>query len=191
MWNLKRAMPYAHQEEALSESGRRGQAEVVTARVTGTVGDGPSRLEWGTYRFLLRVTPEGGEATFEVRLHMRLPGNVSGEVGTRFPVLFDAKNHEFMIVDPSVVPRSKEELVTAKLYAPGLQDLLGGTGLDSDALVEQARERWSDGAQSAIPPPRVALSVQSRIEQLDQLKAAGLIDDAQYQAKMQKLTKQL
>jgi len=123
MWNLKRAMPYKELEKTLSASGRRGQAEVVKARVTGTVGDGLTHLEeWGTYKFLLRVTPDGDETPFEVSLHMRLPGNVSGSPGTKFPVLFDPNSHGFMIVDPSIVPRTKEELLTARNFAPGLPD---------------------------------------------------------------------
>ena len=143
MWSVKRAMPYKEQEKALLGSGRRGQAEIVSSRFTGTVGDGRARLqEWGTYKFSLRVTPDGDEAPFDVSLHMRLPGNVSGERGTRFPVLFDPENHQFMIVDPSIVPRSKEELLTARNYAPSL-DATGGPA-SPEILAEVAARELAD-----------------------------------------------
>jgi hypothetical protein len=115
----------------------------MMSRVTGTVGDGLSRLEdWGTYKFSLRVTPDGGDAPFVASLHMRLPGNVSGERGTKFPVLFDPENHQFMIVDPGIVPRSKEQLLTARNYAPSL-DATGGPA-SPEILADVAARELAD-----------------------------------------------
>jgi hypothetical protein len=181
MLNPKRALSYNERERILAESGRHGRAEVVKARVTGTVWDGMVSVEeWGTFRFLLRVTPEG-DAPFEVRLHMRLPGNVDGSPGTTFPVLFDPNDHGFMIVDPSIVPRTKEELLTAKIYAAPLSDTPA-------AFTAGALKGRGDVDQSAASPTQFSSSVQMQLDQLEQLKAANLIDDSHYEAKKQKLT---
>ncbi|MGO9752529.1 MAG: hypothetical protein ACLP8S_26735 [Solirubrobacteraceae bacterium] len=184
MWSAKKALPYHRQEEILQLSGQHGEAKVITARVTGSVTDGPPNyLAWGMCRFLLQVTPDDGQEPFEIRVHMRIPGNVGCEIGTRFPVLFDPDNHQFTIVDPVIVPRTREDPLNSKLYTASMQP--GGLGAPrTPAQLEQIQE----GLKNIAPPSQFTLTPQARIAQLDQLKAAGLIDDAQYQAKVAKLT---
>jgi hypothetical protein len=143
MWSFKRVMPYTEQEKTLLASGRRGQAEIVTARPTGTVWDvHVSPDEWGTFKVALRVTPDGAEAPFDVTLRMRLPPNVSGERSTVFPVLFDPENHEFLIVDPGIVPRTREESVAARIYAPELD--ASGSPVSAETLGALAAQRLAD-----------------------------------------------
>jgi hypothetical protein len=61
----------------------------------------------------------------------------------------------------------------------------------ANASMEQAMKNLRDGAGGATPPTTFAPDVQSRIEKLEQLKAAGLIDAGQYEAKKQKLLDEL
>jgi hypothetical protein len=70
----------------------------------------------------------------------------------------------------------------------GLSQTYGGA---ANAAMEQAMKNLRDGTQGALPPTTFAPDLQSRIEQLDRLKAGGLIDEAQYKAKKQKLIDQL
>jgi len=61
----------------------------------------------------------------------------------------------------------------------------------ANASMEQAMKNLRDGTGGATPPTTFAPDVQSRIEKLEQLKAAGLIDAGQYEAKKQKLLDEL
>jgi hypothetical protein len=70
----------------------------------------------------------------------------------------------------------------------GMAQTYSGT---ANASMEQAMKNLRDGAGGATPPTTFAPDVQSRIEKLEQLKAAGLIDAGQYEAKKQKLLDEL
>jgi Short C-terminal domain len=61
----------------------------------------------------------------------------------------------------------------------------------ANAAMEQAMKNLRDATGGATPPTTFAPDVQSRMQKLDQLKQAGLIDDAQYEAKKQQLLDQL
>jgi hypothetical protein len=61
----------------------------------------------------------------------------------------------------------------------------------ANASMEQAMKNLRDGTGGATPPTTFAPDIQSRIEKLEQLKAAGLIDAGQYEAKKQKLLDEL
>jgi hypothetical protein len=70
----------------------------------------------------------------------------------------------------------------------GMAQTYSGT---ANASMEQAMKNLRDGAGGATPPTSFAPDIQSRIEKLEQLKAAGLIDAGQYEAKKQKLLDEL
>lgn len=61
----------------------------------------------------------------------------------------------------------------------------------AQAATAQAMQNLRDGTAGVAPPAGAVPDVETRMRQLDQLKAAGLIDDQQYQAKKQKLIDQL
>jgi hypothetical protein len=62
----------------------------------------------------------------------------------------------------------------------GLAQTYGGA---ANAAMEQAMKNLRDGTSGTTPPTTFAPDIQSRIQKLEDLKASGLIDDAQYQAK--------
>lgn len=67
------------------------------------------------------------------------------------------------------------------------QSTYGGA---TNAAYEQAMKNLRDGTAAAgipMPPTAGAADVHSRLEQLDKLKASGLIDQAQYDTKKQKI----
>jgi hypothetical protein len=70
----------------------------------------------------------------------------------------------------------------------GMAKTYGGA---ANAAMEQAMKNLRDGTAGATPPMTGAPDIQSRIQKLDQLKASGLIDDAQYQAKKQQMLDEL
>jgi hypothetical protein len=70
----------------------------------------------------------------------------------------------------------------------GMSKVYGGA---ANASMEQAMKNLRDGTGGNTPPMTSAPDMQSRLEKLDQLKSAGLIDDAQYAAKKQQLLDEL
>ncbi len=70
----------------------------------------------------------------------------------------------------------------------GLAQTYGGA---ANAAMEQAMKNLREGTGGNVPPTPFQPDVQSRMEQLEQLKQAGLIDDAQYESKKQQLLDQL
>jgi hypothetical protein len=70
----------------------------------------------------------------------------------------------------------------------GLAQTYGGA---ANAAMEQAMKNLREGKPDVDLPTTFAADTQSRIQKLDQLKESGLIDEAQYQAKKQKLIDEL
>jgi hypothetical protein len=64
----------------------------------------------------------------------------------------------------------------SKTYGPATQ-----------AAMDQAMKNLREGTDGNVPPTTFQPDAQSRIEKLEQLKKAGLIDDAAYEAKRQKI----
>jgi hypothetical protein len=70
----------------------------------------------------------------------------------------------------------------------GLAKTYGGA---ANAAMEQAMKNLRDGTGGNLPAGTSGLDIQSRIEKLEELKKSGLIDEAQYEAKKQKLLDEL
>jgi hypothetical protein len=212
-------LPHKRLEKRLVASGRSGQAEVLEAAIprtymtSGITYDDDMLVPWD---LALRVTPET-EPPFEVRLRMQIHCRLTLSPGIVFKVLYDPEDHQRMVADPSALPRNDVEasaayrigMLSAQGYdTAGLEDQVkSATDLDAaEALIDNAvsdqvaarnnsamaelLKARRDGTRVAQPPPGFAPDVASRIEQLDRLKQAGLINDEQYRVKRQKLIDQ-
>jgi putative oligomerization/nucleic acid binding protein len=108
---------------------------------------------------------------------MEVPIKISRDDPQRIAVQWDAQMAEIAAAGG-----------TQAAVMDGLAKTYGGA---ANAAMEQAMKNLRDGTGGNPPPTTYAPDIQSRIEKLEELKAAGLIDDAQYAAKKQTLIDQL
>ncbi len=201
----------AHKLEAsLVDSGRPAKATVLEARQAATrlqeaVGFKPGEL-FVAWLAALRVEPES-EPAFELRLKIDVRDTITLVSGFTLQVLYDPADPTRMTVDPKTVPRTTDDALAwfarAQAEAEGfdLTGLEGATGPEIDEAVRRTRNEAvnrsmaeslkarREGAQgpTTTPPAQFRVDIATKIEQLDRLQAAGLIDDAQYQTKKQQL----
>ena len=194
---------YDRLEKSLLKSGTSATATVLEAQQaptfweSGGLGgqDNPSHIPWAV---ALRVAPDGGGSEFEVRQKLRVPYYMDLAPSQTLQVLYDPGDPTRMVLDPRTVPQTADEASAAYARA-----MLGSMGADTSGLenapnaetvaeivgtrhrdaanetiqrVEQAR-----AAGAPIPPTLTAAQVQLTLQHMDNLRAAGLIDDARYE----------
>jgi transposase-like protein len=104
---------------------------------------------------------------------MEIPIKISRDDPTKIAVQWDAQKAQIAAAGGST-PAVMEAL--AKTYGPATQ-----------AAMDQTMSNLRQGTGANPPPMTSQADPQSRIEKLEQLKNAGLIDDATYEAKKQKI----
>jgi hypothetical protein len=181
-------------ETRLTEQGRAAQAEVL-AKHRGAMDRSNFTVRRIKWQLSLRVTPTG-EPAFEVAYSQWLPPSYEPVVGQIFDVLYDPADRSQVVVDPradspltkameiqqSAGPTAEEQRVAAQEFMALTNPAIAKVNAELEARL------------TASPPPvpdRLQPDIASRLEQLDRLMKAGLIDDNQYQAKRQKLLDQL
>jgi hypothetical protein len=108
---------------------------------------------------------------------MQVPIKISRDDPQKIAVQWDAQNAAIAAAGGSM----------AAVQA-GLAQTYGGA---ANAAMEQAMQNLRQGTQGNVPPMTSQPDAQSRIEKLDQLKQAGLIDETQYAAKKQQILDEL
>ena len=104
---------------------------------------------------------------------MEIPIKISKDDPTKIAVQWDAQ---------------KAQIAAAGGSTPAVLDGISKTyGAATQAAMDQAMKNLREGAGGNTPPMTSQPDAQSRIEKLEQLKSAGLIDDATYEAKKQKI----
>jgi hypothetical protein len=201
-------------ERSLLTHGRPAKATVLDAQRVGVWWNNASGFKPGElfipWRAALHVEPET-EPAFDIQLEIHVRDLVTLEAGFTVQVLYDPSDHTRMVVDPRSSPKTVDE--STAWYA---RSHLAATGADisgledapnAQAVADIVTRRKAEAANQAMaetlkarregtqsPRPAASAGLQSdaasRIEQLDRLKNAGLIDDAQYLSKRQRLLNQ-
>lgn len=212
-------VPHERLEKRLVASGRHARAEVlqaslpVTYTTSGITFDDNMIVPWDLE---LHVTPDT-EPEFDVRLRMHIHNLLTLSPGIVFQVLYDPEDHQKMVADPSALPKTTVEgsimyelgsMSARGIDTTGMQDVVNSATLEAaqeiihrrvseqvaarnnTAMAETLKAR-REGTHTAPPPAGFAPDVSSRLEQLDRLKKAGLIDEQQYETKKQRLIDQL
>jgi len=104
---------------------------------------------------------------------MEIPVKVDRDNPQRIAVQWDAQRASIAAAG------GQEEAVLE-----GMAKTYGGA---ANAAMEQAMKNLRQGTGGSLPPTTGAMDVQSRLEKLEQLRASGLIDEAQYSTKKQKI----
>ncbi len=149
------------QAENLMATGVRAVGTITNVRDTGmTVNDNP-RVE-----MTFRVEPLDGSPAFEARKTKVVSRVQIPQMGQRYPVWFDAQ-------DPSVFAYAVVQDDTGRAQIAAM--FPGAFGADGSGVGMVAPP-----APVAADPAGGASAIADRIRQLDALKAAGVVDDAEY-----------
>ena len=95
--------------ERATKSGKRAQAEVISADWAlrmGGMRTGDVAFPW---HVALRVTPEDGSPPFDLETKMEIPELVTPRRGMTLQVIYNPKKPEVIIVDPATAPRDAQE----------------------------------------------------------------------------------
>ncbi len=196
-------------EESLVAHGLPARATVIEARLADTrlaeaSGFKPGE-KFNKWLAALRLEPEEG-TPFEVRLEMQVRDTITLESGFKLDVLFDPADTSRIAVDPKIVPRTIEDELTwlarARAEAQGF-DLTGLEDANATEIQAVIRERRSERANQEIAaalksrhdgahgppsgPSGVRADKDAKLEQLERLRSANLIDQAQYEASRQRI----
>lgn len=144
--------------EDLMATGTKAVGTIVHVRDTGTTINDNPRVE-----MTFRVQPLDGSAPFEASKTKTVSRVQIPQAGQRYPIWFDAE-------DPATFAYATVDDATGRAQIVALfGDAFGpdgsGVGL---------------AAAPAAPAAAGAPDVADRIRQLDALKAAGVVDDAEY-----------
>ena len=104
---------------------------------------------------------------------MEIPIKISKDDPTKIAVQWDAQKAQIAAAGGST--------------AAVLEGISKTYGAGTQAAMDQAMNNLRQGTGGNLPPMTFQPDAQSRIEKLEQLKSAGLIDDATYEAKKQKI----
>jgi len=163
--------PYKLLEKSLLASGSVAKAEVLSAEPAASAWDSGvtyTNNPMESWEVSLRVTPPE-EPTFEVSLRMRISSYVSIARGAVLDVLYDPKKHTRIIVDPRTVPQSASEMMASATEVRDAE-MLAAAARNNAQMAEFLKNRRQG---TAAPRGNVA----SRLEQLERLKQAGMIDE--------------
>lgn len=140
-------------------------------------------------RFAMKIPievhpPQGEPYTIDyVFPTVRMQAAISA--GMEIPVKIDRENPQRVAVQWDA---QKAAIAAAggqeEAVLEGLAKTYGGA---ANAAMEQAMKNLREGTGGSLPAMTGAVDVQSRLEKLEQLKASGLIDEAQYSTKKQKI----
>jgi len=171
----------------------RGEREILQTGITamGVVRGFPNVIPGDRFAMTIPIEvhpPEGLPYTIDyvfptVRMQaalsagMEVPIKISKDDPQRIAVQWDAQQAAIAAAGGSM----------AAVQA-GMAKTYGGA---ANAAMEQAMQNLRQGTQGNVPPMTSQPDARSRIEKLDQLKEAGLIDDAQYEAKKQQIIDQI
>jgi hypothetical protein len=104
---------------------------------------------------------------------MEIPIKISTEDPNKIAVQWDAQKAQIAAAGGSMAAVTE---ALSSTYGPATQ-----------AAMDQAMKNFREGTSGSVPVTTSQPDAQSRIEKLDQLKNAGLIDEAAYNAKKQKI----
>lgn len=146
--------------ENLIASGLRGVGVVVDVRDTGmTVNDNPR------VKMVFRVEPLDGSAPFEAKKTSTVSRVAIPRAGDRYPVWFDGEDHETWMY--AVVADDN-----------GRQQIRAMFGVAAETMTGM-------GGPAVASAPVAAVAEQGpleRLEKLSELRAAGVLDDAEFEA---------
>lgn len=149
--------------ENLVATGARAVGTITRVRDTGmTINDNP-RVE-----MVFHVQPLDGAGAFEVSKTKTVSRVQIPQPGQRYPVWYDAEDPSSFVFAAAVDPGEGRQQIVA-LFGDAFGPDGSGVGLAA-----------APAAPAAAPSPAPAADVTQRIAQLDALKAAGVVDDAEY-----------
>lgn len=189
--------PSRHTRRHLEDQGRRAAATVLEIGKRGmAITTGAGQLVTDTevaLKLRLRVEPEG-EAPFEVRTKLRFPQLAIPSVGSRIAVVYDPDDHESIMRDDSpgatigavLGGRGEradiaEQVLTAHSQGASVADLQS-LAADLGRQYAASQGAMMSGAFAAPAEDRL-----TRLEKLADLKAKGILTDAEFQAEKAKI----
>jgi hypothetical protein len=152
----------------LMENGSLAVGTILGVRDTGTTVNNAIRIEM---RF--RIDPLDGSAPFEASKKKLMPRTAIPQPGQRFPVWYDAEDHDswaFATSDGGDQARAQIVQIFGDAFGPD------GSGVGQVAAAAPV---------AAAPAP--AADPLERIAKLDQLRGAGALTDAEYDAQKQRI----
>jgi len=150
----------------LMEHGSLAVGTILGVRDTGTTVNNAIRIEM---RF--RIDPLDGSAPFEASKKKLMPRTAIPQAGQRYPVWYDPEDHEswaFATSDGGDAARAQIVQIFGDAFGPD------GSGVGQVAAAAPA-------------PAPAAADPLDRIAKLDQLRTAGALTDAEYDAQKQRI----
>jgi hypothetical protein len=155
----------------LMENGSLAVGTILNVRDTGTTVNNAIRIDM---RF--RIDPLDGSAPFEASKKKLMPRTAIPQPGQRYPVWYDAEDHEswaFATSDGGAEARAQIVQIFGDKFGPD------GSGVGQVAAAAPA------------PVAAAATDPLDRIAKLDQLRTAGALTDAEYDAQKQRILAEL
>jgi len=156
----------------LMENGSLAVGTILSVRDTGTTVNNAIRIDM---RF--RIDPLDGSGAFEASKKKLMPRTAIPQPGQRFPVWYDAEDHEswaFATSDGGAEARAQIVQIFGDTFGPD------GSGVGQVAA-----------AVAPAPAPAAAADPLDRIAKLDQLRTAGALTDDEYTAQKQRILAEL
>jgi len=148
--------------ENLIASGLRGVGVVTDVRDTGmTVNDNPR------VKMVFRVEPLDGSAAFEAKKTSTVSRVAIPRAGDRYPVWYDGADPETWMY--AVVADDNGRQQIRAMFGPAAETM---TGIGNAAA----------GTVAAAPTTAPEQGPLERLQKLSELRAAGVLDDAEFEA---------
>jgi hypothetical protein len=155
--------------QALVETGSRGIGQVLNVQDTGmTMNDNPR------VRMTFRIEPIDGSAAFEAEKTSTVSRVQIPRAGDRYPVWYDAADHSSWAYATVDTDEGRDQI--RQLFGPPAETV---TGIGNPA--------------AAVAPAPVATAPDplERLKKLDELRAAGLVTEAEFAEKKAQLLAEL
>jgi hypothetical protein len=148
--------------ENLIASGLRGVGIVTDVRDTGmTVNDNPR------VKMTFRVEPLDGSAAFEAKKTSTVSRVAIPRAGDRYPVWYDGEDHETWMYAVIADDNGRQQI--RSLFGVAAETM---TGMGGPAVA----------LAPAPPAPAPDEGPLERLQKLGELRAAGVLDDAEFEA---------
>ena len=152
--------------ENLMATGSKGVGTVVNVQDTGmTVNDNPR------VKMVFRIEPLDGSPAFEARKTKTVSRVEIPRSGDRYPVWYDAQDPETWAYATIAAEEGRQQI--RQLFGDVASTLTG----------------FGNGVPAAAAP--AAADPAARLRKLDELRAGGLLDDAEYEAKKAEILAEL
>ncbi|WP_445149474.1 SHOCT domain-containing protein [Baekduia sp. Peel2402] len=145
--------------ENLIASGLRGVGIVTDVRDTGmTVNDNPR------VKMVFRVEPLDGSAAFEAKKTSTVSRVAIPRAGDRYPVWYDGEDHETWMYAVIADDNGRQQI--RSLFGAAAETM---TGMGSPAVA-------------SVAPAAMEQGPLERLQKLSEMRAAGVLDEAEFEA---------